>query len=97
MRSNPRTSDHAPGSTIRMAQEQFNESDCAILRLLDQTFNGSPATLRSAIGAMYRLKAQAQALMELPTEDGMTTAGPTFEYVPHVRQATSLSGGGGTP
>jgi len=24
---------------------------------------------------------QAQTLMEMPTEDGMTTAGPTFEYV----------------
>jgi len=35
---------------------------------------------------MYRLEAQAQALMEMPTEDGMTTAGPTFEY---VRQQSS--------
>jgi hypothetical protein len=51
------------------------------LRLLDQAFNGSPQTLRTAIGSMYRLKAQAQALMEMPIEDGMTTAGPTFEYV----------------
>jgi hypothetical protein len=82
MRPNPRTTDHAPGSAIRGAQEQFNDSYCAILRLLDQAFNGSPQTLRTAIGSMYRLKAQAQALMEMPTEDGMTTAGPTFEYVP---------------
>jgi hypothetical protein len=37
---------------------------------------------RQAVGSMYRLKAQAQALMQMPTEDGMTTAGPTFEYVP---------------
>ena len=55
---------------------------CAILRLLDKAFNGSPQTLRTAIGSMYRLKMQAQALMEMPTEDGLTTAGPTFEYVP---------------
>ena len=34
---------------------------------------------------MYRLKVQAQALMEMPTEDGITTAGPTFEYVPSAR------------
>jgi len=82
MRNNPRTSDHAPGSAIRRAQEQFNISYCAILRSLDQVFNGSPQMLRTAIGSMYRLKVQAQALMEMPTEDGMTTAGPTFEYVP---------------
>jgi Ferritin-like len=82
MRRNPRTSDHAPGSAIRRAQEQFNDSYCTILRLLDEAFNGSPQTLRTAIGSMYRLKVQAQALMEMPTEDGLTTAGPTFEYVP---------------
>jgi len=46
------------------------------------TFNGSPQTLGTAVGSMYRLKAQAQALMEMPTDDGLTTAGPTFEYVP---------------
>jgi hypothetical protein len=81
MRRNPRTSDHAPGSAIRSAQEQFNNSYCEILRLLDRVFNGSPQTLGTAVAAMYRLKAQAQALMEMPTEDGITTAGPTFEYV----------------
>ena len=85
MRSNPRTSDHAPGSAIRRAQEQFNDSYCALLRLLDQAFNGSPQTIRTAISSMYRLKVQAQALMEMPTEDGITTAGPTFEYVPSAR------------
>jgi hypothetical protein len=30
---------------------------------------------------MYSLKAQAQALMQMPTEDGYGTAGPFFEYV----------------
>jgi hypothetical protein len=35
---------------------------------------------------MHRLKTQAQALMEkMPTDDGMTTAGPTFEYVATTR------------
>jgi hypothetical protein len=52
------------------------------LRLLDHTFNRRPQTLTSAIGSMHRLKVQARALMAMPTEDGMTTAGPTFEYVP---------------
>jgi len=36
---------HMPGSAIRRAQEQFNDSYCAILRLLDQAFNGGPQTL----------------------------------------------------
>jgi hypothetical protein len=82
MRPNPRTSDHPPGSVIRRAQEQFNDAYSGLLRLLDQAFSGSPKTLATAIASMYRLKAQAVALMQMPTEDGITTAGPTFEYVP---------------
>jgi len=81
MRRNPRTSDHPPGSSIRNTQEKFNSSYCALLRSLEETFNGKPQTLETAIGAMYRLKSQARSLMEMPTEDGITTAGPTFEYV----------------
>jgi hypothetical protein len=30
---------------------------------------------------MYALRGQALALMKMPTGDGKTTAGPTFEYV----------------
>src|SRR5262249_820183 len=60
MRPNPRTSDHATGTAIRRAQEQFNESYCELLRTLDQAFNGNPHTLRNATGSMYRLQAQAQ-------------------------------------
>ena len=85
MRPNPRTTDHAPGSEIRKAQDEFNNAYRSLLRLLEQAFNGSPRMLRTAIGAMYRLKAQAEALMEMPMEDGVTTAGPTFEYVPGNR------------
>jgi hypothetical protein len=79
MRRNPRPAD--PGSAVRTAQEEFNHTYCAILHLLEQGFNGSPKLLAVATGTMYALKAQAQALMRMPGDDG-TTAGPTFEYVP---------------
>lgn len=88
MRSNPRTTDHAPGSPIRRAQEEFNRTYCTILHLLERAFDGSPQVLETAIGAMYGLKAQAQTLMQFPTEDGLATAGPTFEYVPPNRRAS---------
>ena len=40
-------------------------------------------TLSAAlVGTMFALRKQAQSLMKLPTGDGTTTAGPTFEYVP---------------
>ncbi|MEU4476290.1 ferritin-like protein [Micromonospora sp. NPDC023888] len=81
MRPNPRLADHAPGSPIRTAQEDFNHTYCAVLNLLEQAFNGNPGMLGAATGTMYALKAQAQGLMEM-SDGGSTTAGPTFEYVP---------------
>jgi len=87
MCTNPRMCDHVPGSPIRVAQQKFNQSYYALLQLLEETFGGAPRTLGSAMGAMYSLKAQAQALMQMPTEDGLATAGPTFEYVAPDRRA----------
>ncbi|MGI5171552.1 ferritin-like domain-containing protein [Spirillospora sp. CA-253888] len=81
MRPNPRLADHAPGNPIRTAQEEFNRTYCTLLHLLEQAFNGSPGLLGVATATMYQLKEQAQALMRMPDEDGMT-AGPTFEYLP---------------
>ncbi|MDH2414430.1 ferritin-like protein [Nocardioides sp. CER19] len=81
MRPNPRIADHEPGSEIRVAQERFNVSYCTLLNHLEQAFNGNPGLLGAAVGEMYGLKAQAQALMQLPNEDEESTAGPTFEYV----------------
>ena len=81
MRSNPRTGDHAPGSPIRTAQEAFNRAYCALLHELHHVFNGRPELLGPAIGSMYGLTTLAQELMRMPTEDGLETAGPTFEYV----------------
>lgn len=89
MRANPRTTDHAPGSAVRVAQEEFNHAYCGVLHLLEQSFNGSPGMLAVATGAMYGLKAQAQSLMLMPNEDGVTTAGPTFEYVPAAERRWS--------
>jgi len=89
MRTNPRSADHAVGSPIRLAQEEFNNSYCALLRSLEEAFNGAPQMLGTAIGAMYGLKSPALALMQLPTEDGLATAGPTFEYVDPDRRAST--------
>ncbi|MDT7804332.1 MAG: hypothetical protein QOI78_7765 [Actinomycetota bacterium] len=82
MRPNPRTADHPAGSAIRAAQEEFNNTYCLLLYLLEETFNGAPAQMGAAVGTMFTLRAQAQALMKTPSGDGRTTAGPTFEYVP---------------
>jgi hypothetical protein len=81
MRANPRVDDHVAGGPVREAQEAFNRGYCSLLGLLDQVFDGRPQLLPDAVHAMYGLKAQAERLMQMPTGDGMLTAGPTFEYV----------------
>ncbi|WP_149264583.1 ferritin-like domain-containing protein [Actinomadura sp. K4S16] len=88
MRRDPRLADHAPGSAIRTAQEEFDHTYCAVLHLLEQAFNGSPRLLAVATGTMYGLRAQAQALMRMPDVEGMR-AGPTFTYVPPERRRWS--------
>jgi len=86
MRPNPRTADHPEGSPIRVAQEEFNQTYSLLLHLLEQAFNGEPDRMKEAVGTMFGLRKQAPALMKLPTGDGRTTAGPTFEYVPPERR-----------
>ncbi|WP_280419910.1 ferritin-like domain-containing protein [Nocardia carnea] len=82
MRPNQRTTDYPEDSEIRRAQEEFNNSYCLLLYLLEDTFNGSPSEIKETFGVMYALKSQAQALMKMPSGVGPTTAGPTFEWVP---------------
>jgi hypothetical protein len=60
--------------------ETFNGLYCTVLRRLEETFDGHPDQLGSAIGAMFRLAHHAKELMAIPL-DGGGTAGPSFEYV----------------
>jgi hypothetical protein len=81
MRRNPRVTDHPVGSPIRVAQDAFNRSYCDLLRVLETAFDGSPQAMGAAVGGMYGIRAQAEALLQLPDGEGHV-AGPTFEYVP---------------
>ena len=69
-----------------MVQEEFNRAYCSMLQLLERAFGGTPEILGAAINDMYGLKTRAQALMQMRTEDGLATAGPTFEFVPSDRR-----------
>jgi hypothetical protein len=77
MQANPRRSDKPQ---LRAAQEEFDNTYCTLLFLLEQAFTGEPALIRDATRAMFGLKAEALKLMQL-SEDDHTTAGPTFIYV----------------
>lgn len=86
VRTNPRISEHAAGSPIRLAQEEFNSAYFSLLQTLELAFDGAPQTLESAMGVMFSLKALAQKLMQMPTEDGLEMAGPSFEYFAPARR-----------
>jgi hypothetical protein len=81
MQPNPRLDDQVVGSRIRAAQEDVNQEYCALLRLLEQMFDGQPELLGEAIGAMHGIGHHIVSLMELEVPGTTFVAGPTFEYV----------------
>jgi len=87
MRRNPSSADHPEDSPIRAAQQEFDNAYCLLLYLLHEAFNGSPSQMGAAVHHMYVIKARAQQLMAMPSGDGRTTAGPTFEYVPPAQRS----------
>jgi CDGSH-type Zn-finger protein len=92
MRPNPRSADYPAGSEQRLRMDEFNHAYSGVLHLLEETFNGSPSLLLVATGLMYGLKQQAVDLMELPSGDGETTVGPSFEYVPPEQRHIARKG-----
>lgn len=87
MRENPRLDDFPPGSAIRVKMDEFNAVYSDLLRLLQAAFNGRPDLLAMTMPAMYELRTRAHELMQMPTGDGVTTAGPSFDYVPAASHA----------
>lgn len=82
MRVDPRMEDFPEGSLVRTRMEEFNRLYGDLLRALHRSFNGEQEQLNDAIGIMYELKDKARDLMQMSSGDGVTNAGPSFEYVP---------------
>jgi CDGSH-type Zn-finger protein len=82
MRPNPKSSDYPPGSSVHLANSRFNLAYSTLLGILQQAFNGKPEMLDDSVGTMMELKKLADDLMKLPSGDGKTCAGPSFEYIP---------------
>jgi Ferritin-like len=87
MKPNPKIADFAPGTQARFRVEEFSSAYSNLLNVLHAAFNGEPAKIDTAIGLMYELKMIAVNLMQTPTGDGKTTAGPSFEYIGAVSVA----------
>ena len=82
MRENPRTANFPVGSPIREKMDGFNRLYSDVLRTLHRAFNGDPAQMFASMSGMMQLRTRAQELMRMPSGDGVTTAGPSFDYVP---------------
>jgi CDGSH-type Zn-finger protein len=82
MRPNPRSQDFHGGSAVVAKIGEFNLLYSDLLRDLHRAFNGERERLSRTVPAMLQLKTLAQELMQMPTGDDVTTAGPSFEYMP---------------
>jgi hypothetical protein len=83
VQENAALSDYPLGSGAYIAGTEFYETYCSLLRALDETFNGNPERLNSALGLMFQLKLVAQQVMQFPVGDGLHAAPP---FMPdHVR------------
>lgn len=82
MRDNPRAADYPDGSAARAKMDAFNQTYWDMLRALELAFNGNPESIQGPISQMFQLATLARELMQTPTGDGSTTAGPSFEYMP---------------
>ncbi|MDX1934973.1 MAG: ferritin-like domain-containing protein [Capsulimonadales bacterium] len=82
VRANGRTADFAVDSPQRIALEDFNGAYSVMLREMHRSFNGEPGRMAVAVGLMYEVRYRALELVRMPSGDGETTVGLTFEYVP---------------
>lgn len=84
--ANPKAASLPAGSAARLRADAFNQAYSDLLRVLHAVFNGHPEWLNRAVGMMFAVQLQAQALMAtpLPDEGGgrrRVHAGPSFEYM----------------
>lgn len=82
MLPNPSLQSHPEGSEIESRMRAHALAYTESLRLLHRAFNGEPEQLAAAVGTMFENRRLAVELMQLPSGDGASMAGPAFEYIP---------------
>lgn len=82
MKPNPKARDYPDGSQIQVKLNGFNRCYMRLLDGLQSAFTGQPEKMVPAVATMYEVRDRAVELMRIPSGDGNTTVGPSFEYVP---------------
>lgn len=82
MQRNPKSERYATGSPIWQKMNAFNQRFNSMLIKIEEAFNGQPHMLQEAVAEMYKLKYLGKELMRIPSGEGNSTVGPSFEYLP---------------
>ena len=80
--TNPKAKKYQEGTAARHACDSFNYTYTTLLKVLHETFNGSPYRLVAAVGLMESMSEQAQAMMAMPSGIEGKNVGPSFEWRP---------------
>jgi hypothetical protein len=73
MPPDPRLEAFPPGSRSRFVAERFTDCYTRLLQALQLTFDGTPGSLRPALGLMFELRLLAQDVLATPDADGRPT------------------------
>ncbi|MGG1948743.1 ferritin-like protein [Trinickia sp. NRRL B-1857] len=76
VQKNAALSDYTAGSGAYIAGSAFYGAYCRLLKALDETFNGNPAKLDSAMGIMFELKLLARQVMRFRVSQSAFAAPP---------------------
>jgi len=71
---------YKPGTRARRLVDQFNVSYTNLLNALQETCTGHPERLNAALGVMYELTLQAQAMVEVTDPTLGKQVAPAFQY-----------------
>jgi len=91
MPPNPDTDDYPAGSRSRFMAERFADAYRRLLEALQQTFDGAPESLATALGLMFELRLVAQETLATPDPSGRPT-GLCFRYPPAGRAVATVGG-----
>jgi len=82
MVADPKAAEYREGSRARLLADQFNYTYTSLLNALHDTFNGSPGSLKKAMGLMFELNIVGGQVVETVDEVTGKQASPSFEYNP---------------
>lgn len=81
--SNAKLDDYPLHSEVRAHAEAFNQTYCALLRLLERALRGQPELLLQSVPQMYVIRDAAQRLINNPHPSNPELhAAPTFQFAP---------------